>query len=352
MEKEVLIKWRCIALMIVLIPVSHLSGTNSFDEPTVSNRKAMLRTEGTEIRIDSFYVYDEDEYSPKLGRSLSAHTKGIYPNSEGQQKHSFLCSDIGAQRVFKVSAAGNIEWEYPAKHCTDAWMLDNGNVLMSFNGTVNDTIPDRGVREVNSEKEIVWEYKSIGEVWGCQRLPNGNTLIAECAAKRLIEVDSKGNITKIIPVNSTGRLHYVMRHARKLPNGNYIVALLDDNAVWEYDPSGKKIREIKVPGMAFSAIRLVNGNTVISYRNGVIEVDPNDKEVWHLTQKDVPDVKLYWVNSVLRLPNGNTVIGNWFMHKQRTDSTPFFEVTPEKKVVWKMPGYKQMFDPIAIQILD
>ncbi len=261
-------------------------------------------------------------------------------------QHSFLCSDIGAKRVFKISAAGRIEWEYPADQCTDAWLLDNGNVLMSFTGKT------RGVREVTGDKKIAWEYTTDGEVWGCQRLPNGNTLVAECTAKRLIEVDRKGEIVKIVPVESGGNTHMGMRHARKLANGNYLVGLLDDKAVREYDSSGKMIREIKVPDLAFSVIRLDNGNTVIGYRGGVIEVDPKDKVVWHLTQKDVPDVKLYWICCIQRLPNGNTVVGNWFIHKRRTDSTPFFEVTPDKKVVWRVTMHKRMFDPASIQILD
>ena len=237
-------------------------------------------------------------------------------------RHSFLCSDIGAKRVFKISAAGEIEWEFPVDQCTDAWMLDNGNVLMSFTGA------KRGVREVTPDKEVVWEYFSSAEVWGCQRLSNGNTLVAEGTAKRLLEVDAKGRIVKIVPVESTGNVLLGMRHARKLPNGNYLVALLDDKAVWEYDPSGKKIREIKVPDMAFSAVRLDNGNTLIGYKNGVVEVDPKDKVVWHLTQPDVPNVKLYWINCVQRLPNGNTLIceGN---------EGRIFEVTSIGAVVWE-----------------
>jgi hypothetical protein len=261
-------------------------------------------------------------------------------------QHSYLCSDIGAKRVFKISAAGKIEWEYPADQCTDAWMLDNGNVLMSFTGET------RGVREVTPDKKIAWEYTTAGEVWGCQRLSNGNTLVAECTAKRLIEVDSKGQIVKIVPVASGGNTHMGMRHGRKLANGNYLVALLDDKVVREYDSSAKMIRQIKVPDMAFSAIRLRNGNTVIGYRGGVIEVDPKDKVVWHLTQEDVPDVKLYWICCIQRLPNGNTVVGNWFIHQRRADSTPFFEVTPDKKVVWTVTMHKRMFDPASIQILD
>jgi len=260
--------------------------------------------------------------------------------------HSFLCSDIGAKRVFKMSAAGDIEWEYPVDQCTDAWLLESGNILMSFTGE------KRGAREVTPDKRVVWEYTTNSEVWGCQRLPDGNTLVAECTAKRLIEVDRKGEIVKSVAIPSGGNTHMGMRHARKLPSGNYLVGLLDDKAVREYDPSGKMIREIKVPDVAFSVIRLDSGNTVIGYRGGVIEVDPKDQVVWHLTQKDVPDVKLYWICCIQRLPNGNTVVGNWFIHNRQTDSTPFFEVTPDKDVVWRAAMHARMFDPAAIQILD
>ncbi|MCP4260726.1 MAG: hypothetical protein GY774_24855 [Planctomycetes bacterium] len=282
-----------------------------------------------------------------LSLSMAITSDGAEQERSPKQmvKHSYLCSDIGAKHVFKISETGKIEWEYPADQCTDAWLLDNGNILMSFTGET------RGVREVTPDKKIIWEYTTDGEVWGCQRLPNGNTLVAECTAKRLIEVNRKGQIVKVVPVESGGNTHMGMRHARKLPNGNYLVALLDDKAVWEYDSSGKMIREITVPDVAFSVIRLDNGNTVIGYRGGVIEVDPKDKVVWHLTQKDVPDVKLYWICCIQRLPNGNTVVGNWFIHKRRTDSTPFFEVTPDKKVVWRVTMHKRMFDPAAIQIL-
>ncbi|KKK89345.1 hypothetical protein LCGC14_2734030 [marine sediment metagenome] len=270
----------------------------------------------------------------------------ITPCAAQTVQHSLLCSDVGAKRVFKISAEGTIEWEYPADQCTDAWLLDSGNVLMSFTGKT------RGAREVTPDKKVVWEYTTGSEVWGCQRLASGNTLVVECTAKRLVEVDGQGEIVKIVPVQSGGNVHMGMRYARQLANGNYLVALLDDKAARELDPSGKIIREFKVPGLAFSATRLDNGNTIIGYRNGVVEVDPKDQVVWHLTQEDVPDVKLYWINAIQRLPNGNTVVGNWFIHQRRTDSTPFFEVTPEKKVVWKMTMHARMVDPVSIQMLD
>lgn len=267
-------------------------------------------------------------------------------NQKEPVMHSYLCSDVGAQRVFKISATGEIEWEYPADQCTDAWLLKNGNVLMSFTGD------KRGAREVTPDKKVVWEYTTKSEVWGCQRLDNGNTLVAECTANRIIEVDSKGQIVKTVPIQSSENAHMGIRHARKLPNGNYLACFLDDKVVREYDSSGKLIREMKTPDLSFSAVRLKNGNTVIGYRDGVIEVDPKDEVVWHLTQEDLPDVKLYWICCVQRLDNGNTVVGNWFIHKRHTDSTPFFEVTPEKKVVWQVDMHERMFDPVSIQILN
>jgi hypothetical protein len=270
---------------------------------------------------------------------------GAEPETQAVQ-HRYLCSAIGAKRVFIMSEAGEIEWEYPAEPCTDAWQLDNGNILMSFTGK------ERGAREVTPDKKVAWEYITSSEVWSCQRLPNGNTLVAESSARRLVEVDRKGKVVKTVPIKSAGNSHMGMRHARQLPNGNYLIGLLTDKAVHEYDSSGKKIREIEVPDMGFSMVRLDNGNTLIGYKRGVIEVDSKDNVVWHLTQKDLPDLKLQWICCVQRLPNGNTIVGNWFAHKRRTDTPPFFEVTPDKKVVWKAAMHKRMIDPCSIQILD
>ena len=68
-------------------------------------------------------------------------------------RHAYLCSDIGAERVFKVSAADEIVWEYPAKQCADAWLLPNGYVLMSFtDGAGDGKIANRGAREVTPDQ--------------------------------------------------------------------------------------------------------------------------------------------------------------------------------------------------------
>jgi len=101
--------------------------------------------------------------------------------------HPFVCTDYTQGKVFIVSAEGKIEWEYPATHCNDVWMLPNGNLLFNTGN---------GVKEVTRDKQVVFNYESKSGIYACQRLANGNTFIGECDSARLLEVSKDGNIVK------------------------------------------------------------------------------------------------------------------------------------------------------------
>jgi len=84
-------------------------------------------------------------------------------------------------------------------------MLDNGNILVFDNGRYHVDIwpPDFSrVIEVNpNTNELEWEYKEENPVdfystyiGGCERLPNGNTLICEGARGRFFEVTPSGEM--------------------------------------------------------------------------------------------------------------------------------------------------------------
>ena len=105
---------------------------------------------------------------------------------------------------------GDIKWRWGRDIISmphDPSMLDNGNILVLDNNrwhVMENYWPPDGSRviEVNPEtKEIVWEFKEENPVdfyttyiGGCQRLPNGNTLICEGAMGRLFEVTAKGEV--------------------------------------------------------------------------------------------------------------------------------------------------------------
>lgn len=262
--------------------------------------------------------------------------------------HPFLCCDNGQGKVFVVSADGKIEWEYPMPLGQDVWRLPNGNYLLSH---------VRGVKEVTPEKKVVWEYNSPDgtEVHNCQPLADGSVMVCECGTKRIVEVDRQGQIRKEVKLDTnTTNVHLQFRIARKLANGNYLVAQVGEHFVREYDSGGKVLRTIATPGDPFIGLRLPNGNTLIGCGDGhkVMEVDPNDKVVWQIDENELPGIPLRFVAGLQRLPNGNTVVCNWGGHGHVGEQPLVFEVTLDKKVVWKVDDYQQFRTISNIQLLD
>jgi hypothetical protein len=264
--------------------------------------------------------------------------------------HPFVCTDYTQGKVFEVASDGTVLWEYPAPNSNDVWILPDGNLLFNTG---------HGVKEVTRDKKVVFSYESESEIYACQRLPDGNTFIGECNTGRLLELAPDGKIVKeirLIPIG-TDRGHGYMRNARKLANGHYLVAHYSEEIVKEYDSEGLLVRQIPAPGGAHSAIRLPNGNTLISCADfskdpKIIEVDPEGKIVWQVLKNDLPGITLKFMAGMQRLPNGNTVMTNWLGHNEFGNAPHIIEVTAEKKVVWTFSDFKSISTISSIQLLD
>ena len=264
--------------------------------------------------------------------------------------HRFACTDYSQGRVFVVGADGKVEWQYDAKNCNDLWVLPNGNLLFNTG---------HGVKEVTRDKEVVFNYESKSEIYACQRLENGNTFVGECNGGRLLEFDPACKLVKeirLLPEGKDGG-HSYMRNARRLANGNYLVAHYGEQVVREYDPQGKPVRDIPAAGGPHSAIRLPNGNTLVACgdRPGgsrVFEVDPAGKTVWEVKGDELPGISLKFMAGLQRLPNGNTLMSNWLGHGQFGKAPHLVEVTPDKKVVWTFADHQAMKTISSVQLLD
>ncbi len=277
-----------------------------------------------------------------------------------------LVQDKG--KVAIVAPSGQVEWEVPLRHTAhDIQVLPNGNILMPTNDTT--------VVEMTPDKKVVWkhvsrpagDYKGRVEIHAFQRLPDGLTMIAETGNKRIIEVDADDKVVKSIPlVVDRPDAHRDTRRARKLANGHYLVCHELDGTVREYDDAGKVVWSYKLdlagrpatPGHeghgteVFNALRLPDGNTLIAggNNNRVIEVDPGGKIVWSVDRDELPGIKLAWVTSLQRRPNGNVIFGN-------THAGPgnpqIIEVTRAKQVVWTFRDFKTFGNDLcASQVLN
>lgn len=256
----------------------------------------------------------------------------------------------GPNRLLELDESGKVVWEHkPPSIAVIFEVLPNGNILYAYGGKPT------GVREVTRKGEEVWNYVSkCPQVLGCSRLPNGNTLIAEQGPCQAVEVNPKGEVVLVTPLATTEKgYHLQVRNIHKLANGNILAAHEGEGAVREVDPQGKIVWEYKGVENTGDAQRLPNGNTIISCgtQKRVIEVTPEKNIVWEFGAGDAPDLNITWVSSIQLLPGGNIVVGN-FLRNQEGRGAHAFEVTRDKKVVWKWSDHKLISSLTTIRVVD
>jgi outer membrane protein assembly factor BamB len=251
-------------------------------------------------------------------------------------KHSFL---IAGPMTVLVGEDGQIKWKTDG-YARDAFVLENGNVLLSIANTA---------REMTREGEVVWSYDLApenSELGTAVRLDNGNTLVVERGVRpRLLEVTRDGKVAVEVPLEpETDNAHMQTRMARKLSNGNYLVPHLLAFKVKEYQPDGTVVHTIRTDleelggreerNWPFTAIRLADGRTLVNLTNGnkAVEFDMDGRVVWKVTNDDVGG-RFADPCGGQRLASGNTVICSYA--QKDPDMPKLFEVTPDKKVVWE-----------------
>jgi hypothetical protein len=239
----------------------------------------------------------------------------------------------GAKKILIFSQEGKLQWEYPAEMSRDVWRLTNGNVLFCYNNQYRSDRADNpsGVMEVTPDKTVVFHFQTTGQVWSCQRLADGNTLVGAASQGKLLVVNPRAEITKAIKLrNAPG--HSCLRNARQLANGNFLVAEESAQAVREYSPAGALVREIKVNFPPYSAVRLPNDHTLACGSKRMVEVDTDDNIVWSLAEADIPPMGVRWFAGIQVLPDGSVFVCN------AGGKVPFFEVNRQKQITWQYPS--------------
>ena len=248
-------------------------------------------------------------------------------------RHSYLV--MGGKTAI-IGEDGAARWEYRGG-TRDGFVLPNGNAVLAWS--------DR-VEEVTPAKQVVFSYTrnpDNSEIGTVQRLYNGNTLVTELGKRpRLLEVDGHGAIVHETPLQpETENAHMQTRMARQLKNGNYLVPHLLAFAVKEYTPDGKVVATLRTDlaelggrpaeNWPFTAIRLDNGNTLVSLTHGnkVAEFTPSGAIAWKVTNDDVGGIFKDPCGSQ-RLANGNTVVGSHAANQ----GVSMVEVNHDRKIVW------------------
>jgi streptogramin lyase len=212
-------------------------------------------------------------------------------------------ADHTTGEVVKFKEDGTKLWSFPNRNSHDVQVLPNGNVLINP-GTVQEVAPDG---------TIVWEVgkPAVQNPESCQRLPNGNTVIADNAAHAVVEVSpDKQVVWKYdVPGNPS------MRQVRRLDNGNTLICASSQHVVLEVNPAKEIVWRYELP-FPYLAQRLENGDTLISSGAGagkkgyfLIEVDPAGKTVWKYGGDGAAaEEQLDWPSGFVRRPDGTIYV--------------------------------------------
>lgn len=288
-----------------------------------------------------------------------AAAPALLPGKGLAQHDFFYAGESKAERMFLVRG-GKIAWSYthPAKgEISDAVLESDGNILFAH---------QHGITEINQEKKVLWNYEAPArtEIHTAQPYGAHSVWFIENADPAKFIMLNKASMAIehefILPVKNPASTHGQFRHARMTSAGTLMVAHMDLGKAVEYDLRGKALWSLDAPGI-WSATPIENGNVlIVSTRKFVHEVNRAGQTVWAWTPADAPGYQFSNLQLAVRLPNGNTLINNWFNEwsgKVDRENAPVqaIEVTPGKKIVWALRAWTPPNDlgpATTIQILD
>ncbi|BDD11101.1 hypothetical protein FUAX_35330 [Fulvitalea axinellae] len=276
-------------------------------------------------------------------------------NAQNKKKpvsHRFLAAGSGWSKIMIVDENGKAVWEHKinkGEECNSATMMPDGNVLYSHK---------TGATIVSSKNEIVWTYKREPntEVQSATLLPKGHILIGQNGTPaKLMEFDKNRKLVKTVTINTgVKNPHGQFRRVNKSKQGTYWVGL--KGAAREYNAQGELIRTVDTEGKPFTVVPLKKGGVLAGCgdKHMIREYDAEGKEIWNVSEKDLDKgFELRYVADLTRLKNGNTIVANWGGHSHGKSRMPqVYEITPEKKVVWKFEDWTLMDKVSSIQVLD
>ena len=295
------------------------------------------------------------EIPQPMGKWTNAPTPPNLPG-DGLAQHPMLYIGEGYNRLFVINQ-GKIIWTYSTgkgNELDDAWMLSNGNILFSRM---------QYIAEITPEKKEIWRYTcpTNTEIHCCCPIGLDKVLfIQNGLPPHLIVMNIKTGATEVshvVPCRSLTdhkTIHPQFRRVRYTADGHYLVPCLGlgtNGVVIEYDKDFNIVWSYKIQS-PWAAIRLKNGNTLITDENDKLqrEVNPKGETIWELKPDDLPEPYRYInTQTCTRLANGNTIVCS---RGGGGKGPQLVEVTPDKKVVWVLQDWQDLGPATAVQVLD
>jgi len=291
--------------------------------------------------------------TPSFSQTTDRPAPEVLPGKGLAQHDVFYAGEAKARNMYIIQK-GKVTWSYidttGKGEISDAVLMANGNIVFAH---------QYGVTLINKDKKVLWHYDAPSgfETHTAQLIGTDHVVFVQNGnpAKVLVYNIKTNTLEKEFAIPFKSGTHGQIRHARLTAAGTLLIAHMDLGKVNEYDTDGKILSSVDVPSV-WSAVPLKNGNLLVSTNQGIVkEITRSGNVVWDAGLKELPDYKITNPQVALRLPNGNTLINNWFNQWEKkleltNPGVQAIEVTPANKVIWALRNW-ELGPSTTIQLL-
>lgn len=273
---------------------------------------------------------------------------GTIDAARGQIRHRFVAVDNARNHLLCIDE------QEPAKNWVvaippgsrDLQRLDQGRLLVSHgNGAAE--------YDLATGRKLAWAVERYSHVNTAQRLAGGDTLLGanHDAGIVLYRVDRDGKEIgqTLLPKMKDLRL------LRPLENGNILLTVSSPCRVIEVTPRGETVWQAALPGKGYKAVRLADGNTLVSTGGEATVIELNRAgEVVHTVggKKAHPTLGLDWSSGFDLLPGGDILMANWLGHGKQGTGPHLVEFDRNNRVVWRWEDHRQAAAITNVLVLD
>jgi hypothetical protein len=283
-----------------------------------------------------------------LGRVIATSIMTLAANPDSNAaaappQHRFLAVDDGTHTLVHVDEKDPARnWSVATGYVMDLQLIGQNRVLIS----VDDGFREYDLTSGNLLKSV---RGAGGKCYSVHRSDDGVTVLTgddlggQKGASLVIYDRTDTIVERKVFASAT-----MLRHLRPTLTGTYLMTAVGQ--VVEVDSGWNIIQQWKVAGNLFKAIRLANGNILLSSGPGaryLKELHPQGEVVREIRGDQLAEGSF---SGFHLQPNGNVVVANWLGHGPDHDGTVLVEYDRNGKIVWRYGRLHASF--VEVIVLD
>ena len=283
-----------------------------------------------------------------LGWVIAAAVVALLPSAIGTAAaapagHRFLAVDDGTHTLVHVDENNRARnWSVSTGYVMDMQLVGPDRVLLSVDNGFREYAAASGKLLKSVEGDGGKSY-SVYRINGERTLLTGDDLGGQKGACLLVYDRADSIIERKVFDGLT-----MLRHLRPTPEGTYLLAAVGQ--VVELDARWNIIRQFKVAGNLFKAVRLPNGNVLCSSgprARFLKELNPQGEVVREIGGDQLSEGSFTGFHLQR---DGHVVVANWLGHGPDHDGTVLVEYDHEGRIVWRYGRTHASF--VEVIILD